>query len=101
MSNPLTYGVVNRSLTRLVRPLARFLPTGVLWRLPVVGVVEVSPPGRSTGAILMANDGSDHVASMLFWRGIEGWEPMTIQLFLDLLTSGSTVIDVGANTGLF
>jgi FkbM family methyltransferase len=100
MRNPLTYPVVNRPFTRLIRPLARFLPTHVLWRFPVVGVVEMKPPGWSSG-VLMADDGADHVASMLFWRGIEGWEPTTIRLFLDLLSPGATVIDVGANSGLF
>jgi FkbM family methyltransferase len=61
----------------------------------------VSPPGWSPPPVLMANNGSDHVASMLFWRGVAGWEPTTVRLFLGLLGSRSTVIDVGANSGLF
>ncbi len=92
---------VNRMIKGVVRPVARFLPTDVLWRLPVVGVVEVRPPSWPFPPILMANDGSDHVASMLFWRGADGWEPTTIRLFLGLTSPGSTVLDIGANSGLF
>lgn len=74
----------------------------MLWRLPVVGVVEVRPSGWSTlPPVLMANDGSDRIASLLYWKGIDGWEPTTVGLFLDLLAPSSTFIDVGANSGLF
>jgi FkbM family methyltransferase len=90
--------LLNRYVTRAVRPLARFLSQDTLLRVPVVGVVEVRVDG--TG-ILMANDGHDRIASMLFWRGIGGWEPTTVRTFLQLVTPGSTVLDVGANTGLF
>ncbi len=102
MTNLLLQPRINRPLTRLVRPLARFLPTDVLWHLPVVGAVEVALPEVPETSIIMLNPGTDRVASMLFWRGgVEGWEPTTIRLFLGLLRPGSTVLDVGANTGLF
>ncbi len=66
-----------------------------------MGVVEVRPPGQAGPAILMGNDGDDRIASMLFWRGVDGWEPTTIRTFLQLVSPGSTVFDVGANSGLF
>lgn len=101
MKNPLFHPAVNRQLTRFVRPVAKFLPTEVLWHLPVVGMVEVVPAGWPAAPVLMVNPGSDRVASMLFWRGVDGWEPTTVRLFLGLLSPGSTVLDVGANSGLF
>ena len=84
-----------------MRPLARFLSQDTLLRVPVTGVVEVRLPGETLPPVLMRNDGTDRIASMLFWRGIDGWEPTTIRTFLQLIGPGSTVLDVGANSGLF
>jgi FkbM family methyltransferase len=89
---------VNRCVTKAVRPWARFFGQDALLRVPVLGVVEVRTPA---GAILMGNDGNDRIASMLFWKGVDGWEPTTIRTFLRLVSPGSTVLDVGANSGLF
>ena len=91
---------VNRVVTRAVRPVARFLSQDTLMHVPVVGVVEVRPSGDDP-PVLMANDGNDRVASMLFWKGVDGWEPTTIRTFLQLITPGTTVVDIGANSGLF
>ncbi len=93
--------IVNRCVIRAVRPWATFLSQDTLLRVPVLGVVEVRPPGRAAPTILMGNDGNDRIASMLFWRGVDGWEPTTIRTFLQLVGPGSTVLDVGANSGLF
>ena len=94
--------IVNRWVTRAVRPFAPFFSQDTLLRVPVLGAVEVRPPGGVGPAILMGNDGHDRIASMLFWRrGIGGWEPTTIRTFLELVRPGSTVVDVGANSGLF
>ena len=101
MNNLLLHPRVNRPFVRAVRPVARFLPTRVLWHLPVVGPVAVAVPGQPGAAVAMINPGTDRVASMLFWRGLDGWEPTTIRLFLGLLRPDSTVLDVGANTGVF
>ena len=94
--------IVNRCVTRAIRPLAPFLSQDALMHVPVVGVVEVRPSGPDGPAILMGNDGDDRIASMLFWRrGVDGWEPTTIRTFLRLVSPGATVLDVGANSGLF
>jgi FkbM family methyltransferase len=93
--------VVSRCLTRAVRPLASFLSQDTLLHVPVVRVVEVAVPGEAMPPILMANDGHDRIASMLFWKGVDGWEPTTVRTFLGLITPGATVFDVGANSGLF
>ncbi len=93
--------MVNRCVTRAVRPLATFFSQDTLLRLPVIGVVEVRVPGEPLAPILMGNDGNDRIASMLFWKGVNGWEPTTIRTFLRLVRPGSTVLDIGANSGLF
>ena len=81
--------------------MARFLSQDTLLRVPVTGVVKIRLPGETRPPVLMHNDGNDRIASMLFWRGLDGWEPMTIRTFLQLIGPGSTVLDVGANSGLF
>ncbi len=93
--------LVNRCVTSAIRPFAGLLSQDTLLRVPVVGVVEVRPLGEALPPVLMGNDGSDRIASMLFWRGVDGWEPTTIRTFLQLVSPGSTVLDVGANSGLF
>lgn len=51
--------------------------------------------------MLLDTGGVDPIASMLYWQGISGWEPETLPVFLRLINAGMTVLDVGANTGLF
>lgn len=92
---------VNPTVSRLLRPLAPRLPTWFLLFIPVVRTVSVASPvsGRT---ILLANPGGrDPIASLLFWRGLDGWEPETTDVFLRLARPESLVLDVGANTGLF
>lgn len=97
----LRHPMVHRGATTGLRPLARFLTQDTLLRVPVVGLVEVRLPGDTAPPVFMRNDGDDRIASMLYWRGLEGWEPATIRTFLRLISPGSTVLDVGANSGLF
>ena len=92
---------VNGWVTRALRPLAPLFSQDTLLRVPVIGVVEVRPPEDLAPAVLMHNDGHDRIASMLYWRGLRGWEPATIRTFLRLMSPGAAVLDVGANSGLF
>jgi FkbM family methyltransferase len=64
-----------------------------------MGPVEVRVAGGP--AVRMGSDGTDPIASMLFWRGADGWEPTSLSVFSALVAPGTTVLDVGANTGLF
>lgn len=88
----------NRTLTRLARPAVKRLPVRFLRRIPVVGTVSVRVPGFKQ-PVRMTSEGHDPIASMLYWHGSIGWEPETIQACLRLLAPGSTIVDVGANTG--
>lgn len=91
---------ISRLLTAAVRPLAPSLSTRTLLRLPVARSVEIRSP-LCQEPIFLDAAGVDPIASLLYWRGLAGWEPETLPVFLQLVTPGATVIDVGANTGLF
>jgi FkbM family methyltransferase len=41
------------------------------------------------------------VPTLLFWRGIGGYEPATLKVWVKLSQQSATVFDVGANFGLF
>jgi FkbM family methyltransferase len=90
---------VSRTVTGLVRPAARWLPIDVLGRVPVVGNVDVGVPGAGR-RVTMWTDGLDGVAAILYWRGLEGWEPETVAVLLPLARRSSVVLDAGANVGL-
>jgi FkbM family methyltransferase len=90
---------VNAALRFVVRPLSRFLPLTTLARLPVVGRVRVA---LSDGRVLtLDSDGRDVLASGLYWRGLEGCEPETLEAWSRLLPHAQVVFDVGANVGVF
>lgn len=42
------------------------------------------------------------IENEIFWKGIEnGWEKYSIKLWTDLVSDAKTVVDVGANTGIY
>lgn len=96
----LAQATVSRVVTTTIRPLAPRLSVRTLLRLPVSRIVEVESP-LCPQPVLLDAAGVDPIASLLYWRGPGGWEPETLPTFLRLVTPGCTVIDVGANTGLF
>jgi FkbM family methyltransferase len=96
----LTQPYLSRPLTAAVRPWARFLGPQVLLHVPVNRIIDVRSPLCEEPVLLDAR-GSDPVASMLYWKGLDGWEPETLPVFLRLLMPGATVLDIGANTGLY
>lgn len=96
----LAHSSVNRAVTSAVRPWAHLLSPRTLLRVPVARIVEVRSPFCDAPVLLDAG-GVDPIASLLYWRGSAGWEPETLPVFLRLVNSGMTVLDVGANTGLF
>jgi FkbM family methyltransferase len=85
----------------LSNPLAaKVLPASQVARVPVVGKVPVElPDGRR---FLLQSDGDDAIASLMFWqRRLVAYEPDTTKLFLALLRSARTFLDIGANTGIY
>ena len=90
---------VNFFLTRLVKPFAGLLPRSARDRLPFVGQLKI--PVAGSRAMVLETDGTDWIASRLFWSGQESFEPETRAVFLSLLRSSRVFFDVGANTGLY
>ena len=70
-------------------------------RLNFAGSFRVRVPG---GNFMMQNyDGHDHVIeNEVFWNGIGGkWEKHSLSLWMKLCVSAETIVDVGANTGIY
>ena len=91
---------VNRLVTATLRPLSHSMSPRTLLRIPVTRIVEVEFPWCE-GTLRLDAGSDDPIASMLYWHGSTGWEPETMPVFLRLVSPGMTVLDVGANTGLF
>jgi FkbM family methyltransferase len=92
---------LNPIVLALVRPFASRLSSRVLLFVPVARSVWVKSPVSGHAIVLENPEGRDPIASLLYWRGLAGWEPETTSVFLRLLESDSILLDVGANTGLF
>lgn len=90
---------INGILRRLRRPLLRLLPESTVGRIPAVGRVQVRA-SHST-VVLLESDGTDSLASSLYWNGLQAFEPETVDLYMRLLRQASIVLDVGAYTGLY
>lgn len=90
---------VNFFLTRLVKPFAGLLPRSARDRLPFVGRLRI--PIADSRAMVLETDGTDWIASRLFWSDGEPFELETRAVFLSLLRSSGVFFDVGANTGLY
>jgi FkbM family methyltransferase len=69
-------------------------------RIPVTRIVTVST-SFSHGEVMLDANGVDPIASMIYWYGLDGWEPETVPVFLRLVQPDTCILDVGANTGLF
>jgi len=94
----LTQPVINRAL---VRPL-RGIGAGRLdriKRLPVVGTFTTT--GFDGCTVTLQSRGRDSIASRLYWRGLEGFEPESLGTFRHLATASDGVLDIGANTGIY
>jgi len=87
------------NLTLLALAKANFLPQWIWRRLPVEKTFLVLLPNRQSFRYsAIANDG---IGRVLFWRGLNAWEPETISIFYNLAQRSNLVLDIGANTGIF
>lgn len=41
------------------------------------------------------------IETLLFWRGIESHEPLSVRVWTSLVSDSKTVLDIGANSGVF
>lgn len=82
-----------------VKPLARHLSDGLVLKIPVTGRVAVGLPNGAR--FCMHSDGYDYTASLVYFKGIYGYESGTMKVFYRLLDQAASVFDIGANTGLY
>ncbi|WP_372370958.1 FkbM family methyltransferase [Candidatus Uabimicrobium sp. HlEnr_7] len=88
---------LNKCLQFLLKPVICLLPKAFC-RIPVIGIVNTAVGNTS---FLMYGCGNDTIATAIFWRGLEGFESETTDLFCELLDKSKVFIDVGANTGIY
>ena len=91
--------MLNVLLKRLVKLFSPIIPGDIVNRVPVVGVVCLELPNSKK--LYFKTNGNDHIASLLYWGGINAYEDNTIQIFIKLLKCTDTIFDVGASTGLY
>lgn len=85
-----------QQLFSLLRPLRP--PERLYKHLHFRGIVHVPvPPG---GGFRMRHWGYI-IENELFWRGLQGWERISMDLWARLCRNAGGVIDVGANTGVY
>lgn len=90
---------INVVLRAVVRPLRKWLPWGLVHSIPMVGEIELDlPDGRR---VVLVSDGYDSLGSRVYWSGIDGFEPESLRLFLELLDTSDTVLDIGSHVGLY
>ena len=84
------------------RPFLPLLPDALTNRLPFLGRVCVQGPNNLQLRLhTYGPHGKDRIALKLARRGFDGYEGETVRLFLALVGDTRTVVDIGANTGLF
>lgn len=90
---------LNPMLTAGMKVCAPLLPEKALLKTPIFGVITCNL--NRTQKVFLYSDGDDAIASLLYFKGMQGFESSTMQLLLKLLTAASVVLDIGANTGIY
>jgi FkbM family methyltransferase len=62
---------------------------------------KVRVPVGDGRAFVLETRGDDWIPNQLFWRGLDGYEPETLPLFLEYAARSRGTIDVGAHIGVF
>lgn len=53
------------------------------------------------GSFMIYNPGYTTIENELFWKGLQGWEKISMGLWKELAKKSKVIIDIGANTGLY
>jgi FkbM family methyltransferase len=70
-------------------------------RFPVVGRFPVQLPGPEGKTLLLSTDSEDWSLNELYWNGFDAADRQDLAIFQALARSARTVIDIGANLGIF
>ncbi len=92
----------NRVATSSIRRICRLLgKTPEIFPRHLHRVGDVSEPLPNGEILNLRGRGDDWVTNLVFWKGWEGYEPGTIDLFYRLAGRAGVVLDVGAYVGFF
>jgi FkbM family methyltransferase len=84
---------------RASKPFAFLLSDHCLLKIPVVGNISVKLSAHKK--IRFHTEGYDYTTTLLYWKGVCGYESETVKIFLSLIRQVGTFVDIGANTGLY
>lgn len=90
---------LNPLATALLRPFSGLLGEETLLKVPILGTVTCALPNGKRLSLL--SKGDDAIATVLYFKGLAGFEAATIQLSLKLFAQARVVFDIGANTGIY
>ena len=62
------------------------------------GVMRVNVEDET---FLLNNPGYTTIENEMFWKGLNSWEKTSVSIWKDLSQNSNTILDIGANTGLF
>lgn len=95
--NPVVLGGCVAAL-RACRSLGILRSSRVYSHVPYRGIVTVACGGERSFRICSRGDSMEN---SLYWDGIAGHEPVSMEAWLDRASRSRTVLDIGANCGLF
>jgi len=93
---------LNLLATSAVRGVLRMLkitPELVVRHLHRAGMVRCALPNERV--LKLWSRGDDWVCTQIYWKGLSGYEPETVPVFLRLATSAQVIFDVGAYVGFY
>ncbi len=97
VSQPLNF--LATSTVRGVLDMSGIRPGFVVRHLHRAGTVCCRlPNGR---VLKLWSRGDDWVCTQIYWKGLSGYEPETVPVFLRLATSARVIFDVGAYVGFY
>jgi len=73
-------------------------PPSIYQHLHFQGIIRVRVPAH--GTFLMRHHGY-MIENEMFWRGIKGFEKISFELWIRLCPQANTILDIGANTGVY
>ena len=75
-----------------------YVPSRTLYQhLTFKGVTSINLDGNK----LKIYNTATLIENQLFWRGIEGFEPNSLRIWIKLCKTSNIILDIGANTGVY